>query len=177
MKNLILPILLFFISYSGYSQVQQQAQATQVKVQSSSYVENELVLSNEKTTIKTPLTVDLNNYTHLLIVNSTLGWGNPINRFGMDRIETKKLENLLSLTVFEIMNPYTVNKSRAKKEPTFLKTLKDESYLYLYIRQGKGRGDDVNTSIIIRDWNNKIIYNASHINTGLNEILSPLIDY
>ena len=39
----------------------------------------------------------------------------------------------------------------------------------LYLRQGKGRGDDINTTFIIRDWKNKIIYNATHINTGLNE--------
>ena len=29
----------------------------------------------------------------------------------------------------------------------------------------------------VRDWKNKLIYSATHINTGLNEILAPLIDY
>jgi len=170
-------LLLLFIPFASFSQENITVVQNKTSVNSSTNVENELVLSNENSTIKTPLTADLSNYTHLLIVDSTLGWGNPINRFGMDKQEAKNLENLLSLTVFEIMNPYEVKKSRAKKEPNFLKTLKDESYLYLYVRQGKGRGDDVNTSIIVRDWKNKIIYSASHINTGLNEILSPLIDY
>ena len=32
-------------------------------------------------------------------------------------------------------------------------------------------------SFILEYCKNKIIYNATHINTGLNEILAPLIDY
>ena len=75
------------------------------------------------------------------------------------------------------MNPYEVDKKRFKKNLTFLKTIKNESYLYLYLRQGKAEEMTVNTTFIIRDWKNKIIYNATHINTGLNEILAPLIDY
>ena len=88
-----------------------------------------------------------------------------------------ELNEMLSLTVFEIMNPFKVDKKRARKELNFLKTIKNESYLYLQIRQSKGRGDDVNTTFIIRDWKNKIIYNATHINLGLNEVFAPLIDY
>jgi len=49
--------------------------------------------------------------------------------------------------------------------------------LYLYLTQNVGRGDDINTSIVVRDWKNKLIYSATHINTGLNEVLAPLIDY
>lgn len=176
MKKLIL--LLLFIPLVSIGQEEVTVIQSKTNISSSTNVENELVLSDEKTTIKTPLTADLSNYTHVLIVNSTLvAWGTWGNRFSMDREVTKKLENLLSLTVFEIMNPYEVNKKRAKKEPNFLRTIKNESYLYLYVKQGKGRGDDVNTTFIIRDWKNKQIYNATHINTGLNEILAPLIDY
>ena len=175
MKKLIL--LLLFIPLVSIGQEEVTVIQSKTNISSSTNVENELVLSDEKTTIKTPLTADLSNYTHVLIVNSTLAWGTWGNRFSMNREVTKKLENLLSLTVFEIMNPYEVNKKRAKKEPNFLRTIKNESYLYLYVKQGKGRGDDVNTTFIIRDWKNKQIYNATHINTGLNEILAPLIDY
>ena len=153
-------------------------QSTEVKVETEvktevnnvTRVARPLVLSDEKTTIKTPLTADLSIYTHILIVDVT-------NKYGkMGKWEAKDLEKMLSLTIFEIMNPYEVHK-RAKKEPNFLKTVKDESYLYLYLKRSKGRGDDVNTTFIIRDWKNKQIYNATHINTGLNEILAPLIDY
>ena len=125
--------------------------------------ENELVLSEKSSVIKTPLTADLSNYTHLLMVN--------VQNYPL-------VESLLSLSAFEIMNPYKVDKKRARKEGyTFLKTMKNESYLYLYVVEVEGKGDDKNTSFIIRDWKNKIIYNATHINTGLNEVLAPLIDY
>ena len=94
---------------------------------------------------------------------STLGYG-PVR-------------NLLEMGVFEIVNPIGFDYRRYKKEPLYLKSIKKESYLYLYLIQRQGRGDDINTTFIIRDWKNKQIYNATHINTGLNEILSPLIDY
>tara|TARA_R110002153_G_scaffold172895_1_gene325682 strand:- start:287 stop:808 length:522 start_codon:yes stop_codon:yes gene_type:complete len=173
MKKLVLVLLLIPILSFGQDPVV-VAVKTQTNSFSSTDVENELVLSNEKTTIKTPLTADLSNYTHLLLVDATLGsdnwYFNHISQFN-------KLEQLLSLSVFEVMNPYKVNKKRWKKEPYFLKTIKIESYLYMYVNQSQGRGDDVNTTFIIRDWKNKQIYNATHINTGLNEILAPLIDY
>ena len=130
--------------------------------------ENELVLSEKSSVIKTPLTADLSNYTHLLIVHAedSGAW----HLYAL-------VENLLSLTAFEIMNPKKVDKKRFRKDAKFLKTMKNESYLYLYVVTVGGRGDDQNTSFIIRDWKNKIIYNATHINTGLNEVLAPLIDY
>ena len=173
MKKLIL--LLLFIPLVSFGQTVLKS-TTNTNISSETNIENELVLSDENTTIKTPLTTDLSNYTHLLIIDATLysdwaedyvGWRNEFIR----------LENLLSLTVFEVMNPYRVDRKRFRKESNFLRTMKNDSYLYLYLRQAAGRGDDVNTSIIIRDSKNKIIYNATHINTGLNEVLAPLIDY
>ena len=149
----------------------------ETNVKQQTIVQRALVLSDEKTTIKTPLTADLSNYTHMLLVDyctnfSRAGFGNCFSSGN-----AKSLKNILSLSIFEIMNPYEVDKKRAKKETNFLKTIKNESYLYLYLRESDGRGNDVNTTFIIRDWKNKLIYNATHINTGLNEILAPLIDY
>ena len=176
MKKLIL--LLLFIPLVSFGQ---DPVVVAVKTQTNSFsrtdVENELVLSNEKTTIKTPLTADLSNYTHLLIVSSVIKSQRFQNHYEVWDVAYNQIEELLSLSVFEVMNPYKVNKKRWKKEPNFLKTMKNESYLYLQIKQMDGRGDDVNTTIMIRDWKNKLIYNATHINTGLNEILAPLIDY
>ena len=81
-----------------------------------------LVLSDEKTTIKTPLAADLSIYTHILIADVT-------NKYGdMNKFEAEELEEMLSLTIFEIMNPYKVHKKRSKKEPNFLKTMKGEPY-------------------------------------------------
>ena len=184
MKKLLL--ILLFIPLVSFGQDDVTVVAVKSETKINTNIENELVLSDEKTTIKTPLTADLGNYTHLLIVNYTYkgeyktGYeGTIINNivFTSSKRGNESLKQTLSLSVFEIMNPFEVDKKRAKKEPNFLKTIKNESYLYLYIRQGKGRGDDVNTTIIVRDWKNKQIYSATHINTGLNEILAPLIDY
>ena len=86
-------------------------------------------------------------------------------------------KEILAYTPFEIINPIEFDKNKYKKTPMYLKSIKKESYLYMYISQSQGRGDDINTTFIIRDWKNKQIYNATHINTGLNEILAPLIDY
>ena len=155
----------------------------ETNVKQQTVVQRALNLSDEKTTIKTPLTADLSNYTHLLLVDFTLATSTMDYTGKMHRVfynndsSSKKLKDMLLLAVFEIMNPYEVDKKRFKKEPYFLKTIKNESYLYLYLKQSEGRGDDVNTTFIIRDWKNKQIYNATHINTGLNEILAPLIDY
>tara|TARA_R110002153_G_scaffold162539_2_gene315102 strand:+ start:2557 stop:3105 length:549 start_codon:yes stop_codon:yes gene_type:complete len=182
MKKLFL--LLLLIPLVSFGQDEVTVIQSKTSVSSSTNIENELVLSDEKTTIKTPLTADLSNYTHLLLVDilihsySEYFYGNNgVGTLVYQAGAYKEVKNYLGLSAFTVMNPYEVDKKRFKKNLTFLKTIKNESYLYLYLRQGKGRGDDRNTTFIIRDWKNKIIYNATHINTGLNEILAPLIDY
>ncbi len=64
MKKLI--ILLLFIPLVSFGQ--DEVTVVQSKTSVSTNVENDLVLSDEKTTIKTPLTADLSNYAHLLLV-------------------------------------------------------------------------------------------------------------
>ena len=175
MKKLIL--LLLFIPLLSFGQDEVTVIQSKTSVSSSTNIENELVLSDEKTTIKTPFTTDLSNYTHLLIADASSHLIiKSLNSYYNSSLH-REIKEVLGLSIFNIMNPYEVDKKRFRKEPTFLKTIKNESYLYLYLRQSKGRGDDINTTFIIRDWKNKIIYNATHINTGLNEILAPLIDY
>ena len=60
MKNLLL--LLLFIPLVSFGQDKLIIQS-KTNVSSSTNIENELVLSDEKTTIKTPLTADLSNYS------------------------------------------------------------------------------------------------------------------
>jgi hypothetical protein len=182
MKKLIL--LLLFIPLVSFGQDEVTILQSKTNISSSTNIENELVLSDEKTTIKTPLTADLSNYTHLLLVDVSIkgGYNEGYTADSSNFTHVKgrgytEIAKNLNLTIFNIMNPYKIDKKRFKKESFFLRTIKNESYLYLYLKQGKGRGDDVNTTFIIRDWKNKILYNATHINTGLNEILAPLIDY
>jgi len=182
MKKLIL--LLLFIPLVSFGQDDVTVVAVKSETKINTNIENELVLSDEKTTIKTPFTTDLSNYTHLLLVDAIIN----IPIYGSKYFTEYKynvrdrarghfaLKQILSLSIFEVMNPYEVDKKRFKKEPNFLKTIKNESYLYLYLKQGSGRGDDINTTFVIRDWKNKTIYSSTHINTGLNEILNPLIN-
>ena len=198
MKQLI--ILLLFIPLVSFGQervneydiytTRNTEKQEKIVVQSKTNVSNktivprELILSEQKTTIKTPLTVDLSNYTHLLLVivdtyriNEYLTSSTQLGFKDQNRIAYKPVENILKLGIFEVINPIEYDRKRFKKEPDYLRTIKKDSYLYLYGIQTKGRGDDVNSTIIVRDSKNKIIYNANHINTGLNEILEPLIDH
>ena len=188
MKKLIL--LLLFVPLVGFGQEEVTVVQSKTNISSETNIENELVLSDEKTTIKTHLTADLSNYTHLLLVkvnlkiNDNSGFSSYNftdelfhNKFWMNKLSYELVKNLLEMGVFEIVNPYVFDRKRFKKEPLYLKSIKKESYLYLYLIQSQGKGDDINTTFIIRDWKNKQIYNSTHINTGLNEILAPLIDY
>ena len=190
MKKLL--FLLLFIPLMSIGQEDITVVQSKTSVSNSTNIENELVLSETNYTIKTPLTADLSNYTHILLVNINLyvqkvlpfrgRYSNDIGlKGGYDKYRNiyaySPVQNLLEMGIFEIINPYELNRKRYLKEPMYLKTIKNESNLYLYINQTDGRGDDINTTIIIRDWKNKQIYNATYINAGLNEILSPLIDY
>ena len=184
MKKII--ILLLFIPLVSFGQDKLIIQS-KTNVSSSTNIENELVLSDLKTTIKTPLTADLSVYTHILLVDvnkltpsgvfSGSFEGKPFGAGVANKYGYQPVQTLLKLSFFEIINPFEFNKRKFKKNHNYLKTIKEESYLYLYLNQSRGRGDDLNTTIIVRDWKNKQIYNATHINTGLNEILAPLIDY
>ena len=65
MKKLILLLLFIPLVSIGQDDVTVVAVKSETKINTN--IENELVLSDEKTTIKTPLTADLSNYTHLLV--------------------------------------------------------------------------------------------------------------
>ena len=182
MKKLLL--LLLFIPLMSFGQEDITVVQSKTSISNETNIENELVLSSEKTTIKIPLTADLSNYTHLALVKvniQTSGFSRAFTERLSYKLENEfgyvPVEQLLSMSILEIINPYDFDRRRFKKDHYYLKTIKKETYLYLYLTQNYGRGDDINTSIVVRDWKNKIIYSATHINTGLNEILAPLIDY
>ena len=187
MKKLLLILLFPLLSFSQDDNVIVE---NSTRVNNTTNIGNGLILSDEKTTIKFALTVDLGNYTDVLMVDVKLvyksSWSGDYvfpGEYADDKIKHQNeywfepVENQLSSSTFNVQNPYKVSKKKFRKNRLFLKKSKDISYLYLYLNQTRGRGNDINTTIIIRDWKNKQIYNAVHINTGLNEILSPLIDY
>ena len=110
-------------------------EGTNVSVKQSTKIvnERELVLSEASTNVRVPLTTDLNNYTHILIINHAIK--EPMcfikDYYENCKERAKKIEEILSMSIFEIKNPYKVDKKRSRKEPTFLRTIKNDSYLYL----------------------------------------------
>ena len=139
-----------------------------------------LVTTEPKTNIRVPLEVDMYNYTHLLLVGINLiRYGNGIRWIEADdRNYYNQYEKSLISSPLKIMNPVKVDKRKFKKNPLFLREMKNPKYLYLYLTKKKGSGnDDVNTSLIIRDHKNKILYSASHVNVGDPDILYPLIGF
>ena len=182
MKKLILLLLFIPILSLG------QDQTTIVGVKSTTKIvnERELVLSEASTNVRVPLTADLSNYTEILIVKGVLmnkefkynSWAelgggvvNPIS----NKKTYNEIQDVLSMSLFEVKNPHEVKPSRARKEPEFLKTIKGPTYLYLYYSESSGRGDDINTIVVLRDFNNKVLYAANHINVGIDEALSPIM--
>ena len=173
---------------------QTQVNATQVNTSTKVNVVNErdLVLSEKSTKVFTEFPDDMSMYTDILIVDATLhypayirpanpslGWveAQMPEKFMYAWLAPDKIQNILSGTVFNIQNPRLINKKAAKKNLKFLQEIKNESYLYLYVRQSKGKGDDINTSFMLRDYNRKLIYRATGVNVGLDEILEPLFNF
>ena len=174
MKKLIL--LLLFIPLVSLG----QEQSTVVGVKSETRIVNKPEPFEPSVNVRVPLNTDLNNFTDILIVDATMydvcGFG--VTNTKMCSKTAEKIEDVLSSSIFNIKNPYSVDKKRAKKDSQFLKTIKKDSYLHLYIRVTRGVGPNMNTSLVLRNsQNNKTIYSATHINIGLEEVLAPLIDY
>ena len=181
MKKLIL--LLLFIPLVGLGQYQTTVVGVKssTKVTSSVNVERDLVLSEASTNIRVPLTVDLSDYTQIALVNIELlsygvngGIANP---FKLKKSSYEIVSEALSFSLLEVKNPYIENKRLAKKDPSFLKNIKDAKTVYLSFRQQKGRGDDSNITLTLRDSKNKLLYSANSINVGINESLSFMSDF
>jgi hypothetical protein len=181
MKKLLL--LLLFIPLVSFGQTDQWGETkVETNVNNVTRVARPLVLSDASTTVRVTL-ADLSSYTDILIVKAVLmNKDSKYNNlcFSCDRaISNKKtykeIQDVLSMSLFEVKNPHEVKSSRARKEPEFLKTIKETAYLYLYYSESSGRGDDINTIVIVRDFNNKILYAANHINVGIDEALSPIM--
>ena len=127
--------------------------------------------SEANVVIKVPITVDLNNYTHIAIINS--GVGNNGIKSTYDNLERELVDG-----PFAVLNPFVVDKKRAKKDGTmFLRETKNPNWLYFYYsvsRQGEDYEDYVRR-IIIKDYQNNILYNVSSINARIYEMVEPIL--
>ena len=141
-------ILLLFISFSAIGQVR-----------------NQITLLPEKTEIKTPITVDLNNYTHIVSINFLV-------------------RNFNLLSPLEVITPKTYDPKtykklcgkrwRCKEGDDYLFKIKNPKWLYM-IESTETLENNRTVVLIVRDYQNKIIYHATHRNTGILERLKYFV--
>ena len=124
--------------------------------------------------IKIPLTTDLNNYTTIALVGVT--YVHPSGKKSSNRGTYRNFEQLLLNSPFSILNPATYDKKKFRKNSRFLRDIKNDDWLYLYFRLSD-EGVNSIKSIIVRNSQNKVIYNASTTNVKLKETLSPIVDF
>ena len=124
--------------------------------------------------IKIPLTTDLNNYTTIALVGVTYVY--PSGKKSSNRGTYRNFEQLLLNSPFSILNPATYDKKKFRKNSRFLRDIKNDDWLYLYFRLSD-EGVNSIKSIIIRNSQNRVIYNASTTNVTLEETLSPIVDF
>ena len=123
--------------------------------------------------IKIPLTIDLNNYTTIALVGVT--YVHPSGKKSSNRGTYRNFEQLLLNSPFTIINPATYDKKKFRKNSRFLRDIKNDDWLYLYFRLSD-EGVNSIKGIIVRNSQNKIIYNALTTNVTLEETLSPIVD-
>ena len=88
--------------------------------------------------------------------------------------EYNDFSKLFMNSPLSIVNPYVQDKKRAKKNNRFLRDIKDPKTLYLYYESTK-IGVNHHRILIVRDYNNKIIYRSKAINISKAELVSPFV--
>ncbi len=123
--------------------------------------------------VKVPIEVDLNDYTHIALVSVIYAFPNG-TRTGFKKANYMDLKKNLINSPLTIINPYEFDKRQAKKDPRFLRGIKDPKWLYVYYDRAIQGVDDIRT-LVIRDSNNKIIFHRVGRNISFSEILSPIV--
>lgn len=168
-KNLV--IVLLFVSQASLGQNQNQAP---VEISKSKKLKKQKPPLKTLTKVIKPMTVDLNDYSHVALVtiknlnSSSKGW------YGI-------YQERLSASPLKILNPFDVDEKKAIYDREFLKNIHDPKYLYLeYYRSNGSESDPPETKltkIIVRDFKNNILYSVEHTNVSMEETLSPLINF
>ena len=146
------------------------ASASSSKVSVNNITERELVLSEKVNSVVIELSPDIDQYNTIYIVNATL-WSSISNRSYYDKWNVEKTKDALISSSLEVIEPHSYDKRAWKKDKYFLRSIKNDKGIYLYLDQTKGKGDDVNSTLILRNSQNEILYKANFVNAGMNEIL------
>lgn len=158
MKNLILPILLFFISYSGYSQAQAQAQATQVKVQSTTINQREYAdrLPEVLDEIK-PNSMNLDEVEGFVLVKVSHSSGKRAVK-QMINVFKEQFEN----------TPFKLIDGTKKPQPYI------EGYIYITQSSIIVNNNNFNSSWVFRNHKKRTVYGFNTTNIGITETLAKI---
>lgn len=171
-------LLLPLVSFGQQGQVQGQAQATQVNVDNTTInpvdynigrAAKAKAMSEPKNDIITPLTVDLYDYTHIAIVGATCS-GNTKPKACYNLISDGFMQSALT-----VINPVDYDKKKFKKNPSFLRTIKNPKWVYVTYQKSIQGVDDYRT-LTIRDSQNKVLYKVNTRNIPATEVYSVLTD-
>ena len=141
----IIVIAFLFLSIDSYCQ---QVQGQKVNIT------NERDLQPESTIINVPLETSLSKYKNIVL--SVEGWAANANE--------KDVRKALKQSIF------IVEKKDYQKGVTKM----EENTLYFFWYRST-EGDDRATTIVLRDFNMKVLYSASHTNVGSAKMLNFLL--
>ena len=122
--------------------------------------------------IKTPLEVDLNNYTHIALINVI--FCDNLGTQSSDKKTYTIMENSLSDSPLIILNPYKENRRKFKKDKKFLRDTKSPQWLYFYYTKSIQGVDEIRR-VVVRDSENKTLFNVTTRNTPFDQTVEPFV--
>ena len=126
-------------------------------------------MSDKDLDIKVPLSINFSDYTHIAIVD-VLNSAGKRQKGSYKRIKAGLLSSPLT-----ILSPH--DDSKKFKENTFhLRDTKDPKWIYLYFSASR-IGVDLNVGIILRNYKNEIVYQATTTNIPYLEVLNNVANF
>ena len=124
-------------------------------------------MSESNVEIKIPISVDLSNYTHIAIITANTG---PSAAF----VSYNDIAKTLGDGPFTVLNPFVVDRKKFRNDKRFLRETKNPNWLYLYYNKST-QGLDAIRRVIIKDSQNKTLYNVIATNTDFYQIIEPIL--
>ena len=131
-------------------------------------------MSEGSSYIKTPLTVDLYNYEAIAIVDATLAY--PSGAQVANKSSYNMMSESFSNSPLTIINPTKYDKKKFRKNKKFLRDVKNPKWLYVYYKKSIQGVDEIR-SLVVRNHQNRIIYNITTTNISSDETISALVDF
>jgi hypothetical protein len=119
-----------------------------------------------------PLQIDVNNYDKIALVGITYAYPNGTK--SSVKSDYKNFSQLFVNSPLRVIDPYVQDKRRAKKDNRFLREIKDPKTLYIYYETSMV-GVNAHRMLIVRDFENKIIYRAKVVNIDKAELVAPFV--